>query len=83
MFFAGPGTLQNALNLATSLYHFHEWLYIEFRNGTLLDLIVQKRTIPLSFTRNLSRSSRPGFGPVGLLGRQSRQGTPILATSGT
>jgi hypothetical protein len=29
-FFAGPSTFQNALNLATSLYHFHEWLYIEF-----------------------------------------------------
>ena len=30
-FFGGPSTFQNALNLATSLYHFHEWLYSDFR----------------------------------------------------
>ena len=31
MFFNRPSTLQNALNLAASLYHFHEWLYIDFQ----------------------------------------------------
>jgi hypothetical protein len=29
-FFNGASTFQNAINLATSLYHFHEWLYSDF-----------------------------------------------------
>jgi hypothetical protein len=30
-FFDEPSTFQNVLNLATSLYHFHEWLYTDFQ----------------------------------------------------
>ena len=32
-FFNNPSTFANALNLATSLYHFHEWLYAYFRSN--------------------------------------------------
>src|SRR5215813_1828533 len=30
-FFGAPSTLATALNLATALYHFHEWLFDEFK----------------------------------------------------
>jgi hypothetical protein len=31
-FFGSPSTFANALNLATALYHFHEWLFDGFRS---------------------------------------------------
>jgi hypothetical protein len=31
-FFREPSTFANALNLATALYHFHEWLFHDFRS---------------------------------------------------
>jgi hypothetical protein len=32
-FFETSSTFANALNLATALYHFHEWLFYSFRSG--------------------------------------------------
>ena len=31
-FFGAPSTFANALNLATALYHFHEWLFYSFQS---------------------------------------------------
>jgi hypothetical protein len=31
-FFSAPSTFANALNLATALFHFHEWLFDDFRS---------------------------------------------------
>jgi hypothetical protein len=31
-FFLAPSTFANALNLATALFHFHEWLFDDFRS---------------------------------------------------
>src|SRR5690606_27306023 len=30
-FFGGPSTFASAVNFATALYHFHEWLFHEFK----------------------------------------------------
>jgi hypothetical protein len=31
-FFGAPSTFASALNLATTLYHFHEWLFEEYKS---------------------------------------------------
>jgi hypothetical protein len=30
-FFGGPSTFASAFNFASSLYHFHEWLFVSFK----------------------------------------------------
>jgi hypothetical protein len=37
-FFRNPSTFASALNLATSLYHFHEWLFQGYKSGLETEL---------------------------------------------
>lgn len=31
-FFNNPSTLRNAVHLSNSLYHFHEWMFVDYKN---------------------------------------------------
>jgi hypothetical protein len=52
-FFGAPSTFASAFNLATTLYHFHEWLFDEYKSK------LEGELKSLARAHSGNRSSRP------------------------